>query len=94
MGRFICSSTKMTQFHYSHLCYAKRLALLTLAVIWGCCMVHHGTAEPGLGLYQLEGGELIRLHTSDGLTASLKPFARSRAAQLSRISFVFFRDAR
>lgn len=74
LNRFVCSSAKMTQFHYSHLHYTKRLALLTPAAFWGRCMVHHGMAEPGLGLYQLESGELIWPHRTSVLTASLRWF--------------------
>lgn len=67
LDRFICSNAKTTQFHYSHLRYAVKLALLTAVVFWGHCMAHHGTAELGSGLYQLEGGELIRPHCTSML---------------------------
>lgn len=84
----LCAKT--TQFHHLQLCCAMGLALHTAAVLWGCCMVHHGMAEPGLGLYQLEGGELIRPHRTSVL---LRPFPCSTAVQLGRMSCISNRNA-
>lgn len=97
LGRFICSRAEL-QFQYFYLHHIMGLALLALVAFWGRCMVHHGTAEPASRLYQPRvwrtDAALLDKHVSDGLAASPRRFPPNRAAQLSRTSCIFVRDAR